>query len=95
LIQEEIKRRFKSGNDCYHSVQNVLSFCLLPKNIKIRICKTIILPLGTPRHACRCVDNIEVYLGEIGWCGLNWIGSIQDRNKWRALVNATMNLWVP
>jgi hypothetical protein len=45
LIQEEIKRRWNSGNACYHSVQNLLSFCLLSKNIKIRIYKTTILPL--------------------------------------------------
>jgi hypothetical protein len=37
LIQEEIKRRFNSGNACYHSVQNHLSSRLLSKNIKIRI----------------------------------------------------------
>jgi hypothetical protein len=45
LIQEEIKRRLNSGNACYHSVQNLLSSCLLLKNLKIRIYKTIILPL--------------------------------------------------
>jgi hypothetical protein len=39
LIQVEIKRRLNSGNASYHSVQNLLS-----KNLKIRICKTIILP---------------------------------------------------
>jgi hypothetical protein len=44
LIQEEIKRRLNSGNVCYHSVQNLLSSCLLLKNVKIRIHKTIILP---------------------------------------------------
>jgi hypothetical protein len=43
LIQEEIKRRLNSGNACYHSVQNFLSSWLLSKNLKIRICKTIIL----------------------------------------------------
>jgi hypothetical protein len=43
LIQEEIKRRLNSGNACYHSVQNLLSSRLLPKNLKIRIYKTIIL----------------------------------------------------
>jgi hypothetical protein len=37
LIQEEIKRRLNSGNACYHSVQNLLSSRLLPKNLKIRI----------------------------------------------------------
>jgi hypothetical protein len=43
LIQGEIKRRLNSGNACYHSVQNLLSSCLLPKNLKVGICKTIIL----------------------------------------------------
>jgi hypothetical protein len=42
-IHEEIKSRLKSGNACYHSVQNLLSYRLLPKNIKIEIYKTIIL----------------------------------------------------
>jgi hypothetical protein len=45
LIQEEIKRRLNSGNACYHSVQNLLSSHLLLKNVKIRIYKTIILPV--------------------------------------------------
>jgi hypothetical protein len=43
LIQEEIKRRLNSGNTCYHSVQNILSFRLLSKNLTIRIYKNIIL----------------------------------------------------
>jgi hypothetical protein len=33
LIQEKIKRRLNSGNACYHSVYNFLSYCLLPKNL--------------------------------------------------------------
>jgi hypothetical protein len=45
VIQEEIKRRLNSGNACYHSVQNLLSSCLLSKNIKIRIAKLLILPV--------------------------------------------------
>jgi hypothetical protein len=45
LIQEEIKRRLNSGNACYHSVQSLLSSRLLSKNLKIRIYKTIILPV--------------------------------------------------
>ena len=36
-IQEEIKSRLKSGNACHHSVQNLLSFCLLFKNLKIKV----------------------------------------------------------
>ena len=42
-IAEEIKSRLRSGNACYHSVQNLLSFRLLSKNLKIKICRTIIL----------------------------------------------------
>jgi hypothetical protein len=45
LFQEEIKRRLDSSNACYHSVQNLLSSCLLSKKMKIRIYKTIILPV--------------------------------------------------
>jgi hypothetical protein len=45
MIQEEIKRRLDSGNACYHSIQNLLSFRLLSKNLKIRIYNTIILPV--------------------------------------------------
>jgi hypothetical protein len=45
LIQKEIKRRLNSGNACYHLVQNLLSSCLLSKNVKVRIYKTIILPV--------------------------------------------------
>jgi len=42
-IQEEIRSRLKVGNACYYSVQNILSSSLLPKNIKIKIYRTIIL----------------------------------------------------
>jgi hypothetical protein len=34
-------------------------------------------------------------LREIGWDGMNWIDLTQDRDQWRALVNAVMNLRVP
>ena len=44
-IEAEIKNRLKSGNACYHSVQNLLSPSLLSKNIKIKIYRTIILPV--------------------------------------------------
>jgi hypothetical protein len=45
LIQEEIKRRLNSGNAFYHPVQKRLTSRLLSKNVKIKIHKTIILPL--------------------------------------------------
>jgi hypothetical protein len=49
-------------------------------------------PLGRPRR--RRVDNIRMDLLEIGWGGVDWIGLPQDRDKWRGLVNAVMNLRV-
>jgi hypothetical protein len=42
---EEIKSRLNSGNACYHLVQSLLSFCLLSRNAKVKIYKTIILPV--------------------------------------------------
>jgi hypothetical protein len=44
-IQEEIKRRLNSGNACSHSVQKLLSSRLLSTNVKVRIHKTIIMPV--------------------------------------------------
>jgi len=44
-ILEEIKSRLKSGNACYHLVQNLYSSSLISKNIKIKIYKTLILPV--------------------------------------------------
>jgi hypothetical protein len=32
---------------------------------------------------------------EIGWGGVDWVGIAQDKDNWRALVNAVMNLWFP
>jgi hypothetical protein len=50
-------------------------------------------PLGRPR--CRWVDNNRIYLGELGWGDVDWIGLAKDRNRWRALVNSVLNLQVP
>jgi len=50
-------------------------------------------PLGIPRR--RWVDNIRMDLQEVG-CGYkDWIGLAQDRDRWRTLVSAVMNLRVP
>jgi hypothetical protein len=43
--REEIKSRLNSGNVCYHSVQSLLSSRLLSRNVKVKIYKTIILPV--------------------------------------------------
>ena len=183
-IAEEIKSRLKSGNARYHSVQNLLSSRLLSKNLKIKIYRTVILPvvlygcetwpltlgeerklrvlrkifrprrdevmgewrrlhneelndsysspnivrviksrrmgwaghvarmgeergvyrvlvgklegrrpLGRPRR--RWADNIRMDLQEVGCVYMDWIGLTQDRDRWRTLVSAVMNLRVP
>jgi len=188
-IQEEIKSRLKSGNACYNSVQNILSSSSLPKNLKIKLYRTIILPvalygretwsltlreerrlrvfenrvlrrifgpkrdevtgewrklhneeindlhcspnivrviksrrmrwvghvarmgegrgvywvlMGKPegkrpmeRPRRRWEDNIKMDLQELGCGGMDWIEVAQDRDRWRALVKAVMNLQVP
>jgi len=50
-------------------------------------------PLGRPRH--RWVDNIRMDLQEVGCGYMDWIGLAQDREIWRRLVSAVMNLRVP
>jgi hypothetical protein len=49
-------------------------------------------PLGRTRR--RWEDNIKMDLQEVGW-GMDWIELAQDRDMWRAVVNAVMNLRVP
>jgi len=52
-------------------------------------------PLGRPRH--RWEDNIKMDLQEVGWWGggHGLVDLAQDRDRWRALVNVIMNLWIP
>jgi hypothetical protein len=187
-IHEDIKSRLNSGNACYHSVQSLLSSRLLPRNVKVKIYKTIIVtlvlygcetwsltlreehrlrvfenrvlrrifgpkrdevigewrnlhneelrnlysspdiirqvksrrmrwaghvarmgeekkvykvlvgkpegkrPLVRPKH--RWEDGIRMDLREIGWGSVDWIRLAQDRDRWRAVVSAVMNLRV-
>jgi len=50
-------------------------------------------PLGRPR--LRWEDNIKMDLQEVGCGGMDWIDLAQERDRWRAVVNVVMNLWVP
>ena len=47
-------------------------------------------PLGRPRR--RWADNIRMDLQEVGCVYMDWIGLVQDRDRWRTLVSAVMNL---
>jgi len=64
-----------------------------------RVCRVLVgkpegrRPLGKPRR--RWVDNIRMDLQEVGCGYMDWIGLAQDRDSWRTLVSAVMNLRVP
>ena len=65
-----------------------------PVNInRLILCNINSLCLGTPRR--RWVDNIRMDLQEVGCGYVDWIGLAQDRDRWRTLVSAVTNLWVP
>ena len=50
-------------------------------------------PLGRPQR--RWEDNIKMDIQEVGCWGMDWIKLAQERDRWRALVNAVMNLRAP
>jgi hypothetical protein len=51
------------------------------------------IPVGRPR--CRWEDNTGMDVREIIWKCVDWIHLAQDRNRWRAVVNTVINIWVP
>jgi hypothetical protein len=93
-IHDEIKSRLNSGNACYYSVQNLLSSCLISKNLKIKIYKTVILPvvlygcktrsltLGE-EHRLRVFENIVLR---------NMFGpKSEEDGSWRKLDNGELH----
>jgi len=48
--------------------------------------------LGRPMH--RWEDNIMMDLQEVGGAGMDWIRLAQERDRWQAVVNVVINLWV-
>ena len=63
------------------------------KNLLITIPGCPIYPLGRPRRSWE--DNMKMDLQEVRCGGMDWIDVAQDRDRWRALVNAVMNRRVP
>jgi hypothetical protein len=49
-------------------------------------------PLGRPGSRWEC--GVKVHRREMGWEGVGWVHLAQDRDRWRAVMNAVMNLWV-
>jgi len=54
----------------------------------------VVRPRGLGRPRRNWEENFKMDLQEMGW-GMDWIDLAQDRNRWRAVVNAVMNLRVP
>jgi len=67
-IHEEIKCRLQSGNACYYSVQNLLSFSLLSKNIKVETYRTIILPFVFSMKLVSFLPVQEILLWSVRIC---------------------------
>jgi hypothetical protein len=94
-INEEIRSRLKTGNACYHLAQNILSCSLLSKNIKIKIHRTIILPVvlygcNTWSLTLREVHRLRVYENRVLW---RIFGPRRDKviEEWRRLHNKELN----
>ena len=94
-IAEEIKSRLRSGNACYHSVQNPLSSRLLSKNLKIKVYRTIILPVvlygcETWSLTLREERKLRVFENMV----LRILGPRRDKvtGEWRRLRNEELNV---
>jgi len=94
-IAEEIKSRLKSGNACYHLVQNLLSSRLLSKNLKIKIYRTIILPVvlyGCETWSLTLWEEMKLRVFE-NRVLRRIFGPIKDEvtGEWRRLHNEELN----
>jgi hypothetical protein len=74
----------KMGRACSTNMEKRNAYRLKPERKR---------PLGRPRR--RWVNNIKMDLREIGRDGMDWIDLAQERDQWRALVNAVMELRIP
>ena len=87
IVQVKKSRRMGWAGDLAHmGVERGVHSFLVGKPEGMR-------PKGTLR--CRWVDNIRMDLQEVGCGYMDWIGLPQDRDRWRTLVSAVMNLRVP
>ena len=95
MVEEEIKSRLQSGNACYDSVQNLLSSSVLSENLKIKIYRTIILPVvlyGCETWSLKLREECKLRLFEkrVLW---RIFGPRRDEGtvEWRKLRNEVLN----
>jgi len=93
-IAEEIKSRLRSGNACYHSVQNLLSSRLVSKNLKIKIYRIIILPVlyrcATWSLTLREERELKVFENMV-LRGIFGPRRVEVTGEWRRLHNEELN----
>jgi len=90
-LQDEIKSGMNSGNACYHSVKNILSSSLLSNNLKIKIDRTIILPVVLyGSHTLWEERRVRVFQNRVLWRKFGPKGDEITR-EWRKLHNEELN----
>ena len=108
VIGEWIKLHHEELNDLYYS-PNIFRLIKLRRTrwaghvARMGECRVVyrvlvVEPEGKRslgRLRCRWEDNIKMDLQEVGCGGMDWIELAWDRERWRAVVNAVMNFWVP
>jgi len=93
------KQQFNNNNDNIKSSRMRWAGHLACMGEERGVCRVLVgkpegkRPLPRPRHMW--VDNIRMDLHEVGCEYMDWIGLAQDRDRWRTLVSAVMNLRVP
>jgi hypothetical protein len=90
-IQEETESRLKSGNAYYHSVQNIVSSSLISKNVKIKIYRTIMLPVvlygcQTWSLTFREESRLRVFENRV-LRKIFWPKRVEVTGEWRKLHN--------
>ena len=83
-----------NDSDCVYCEVQTLSLDRTPVNFKQFISFYLLLFPGVYTDT-QWVDNIGMDLQEVGCGYMDWIGLAQDRDRWRTLMNAVMNLLLP